>query len=424
MRTGSSKSPPKRGGVVKTLLYVLLFPVYLAARVIPKDSRLHVFGSCHGLHFADNSKYLFLYASKHAKDIHCVFVSRNREVVNDLRRNGYRACYLFTKEGITTAVRAKKCFISHSTHDVHTLLVGGAQVIQLWHGTPLKAIGRDMNQISGSLLSRLKYTVRAALFWLFPYLETWRSFDRLVVASEYVKASFRSAFTLKDEDMVVLGQARNDSLHESYSFDEKVFPEVAYLKQLKEKADYIVSWLPTHRLRSGGTIADLLSSFEFDIVSLEDLLARHNAVLAVKVHFLDHRGLKDRFRGSQKVLVYDYTDPYPLLRFTDVLMTDYSSVYLDFLLLNRPLVFTPFDYEQYVKQDATFYYDYDTVTPGEKCRDWKEVAGTLDCLLTGLKRGERDPYAERRVELSRLFNEYHGESSKQIINRLFESPRR
>jgi len=415
----SGRASHKRGGVIKTALYILLLPLYLIGRFIPKNDRLYAFGSRHGLEFADNSKYLFLYASEHIKNIKCVFISRNREVVRLLTDNGYNAYYIFSWRGVITAVRAKKCFISNSTHDVHTLLIGGAEVIQLWHGTPLKQICYNADLMKGNFKIRIKYFIRGILFKLVPYLNTTMTFEKLVIASEYVKKNFQSAFKAKNDQILVLGQARNDCLTDDFKFEKGVFPELKWLEQLRSKTNAVITWMPTHRLMSGGATEDLVNGYSFDLQQLADLLEKYNAHFVIKVHFLDSRGLKDKFKDCNRIILYRYSDPYPLLRYTDVLVTDYSSVYFDFLMLNQPIVFAPFDYEQYVKYDASFYYDYNDVTPGDKCHNWNEVMGALDRLLIGLKSGEIDPYADMREELCHLFNDYQGENCKRTVDKLF-----
>ncbi len=411
----------RRGGVFKTALYILLFPLYLLARLIPKDRRLYAFGSRHGMEFADNSKYLFLYASRHVPGVKCVFFSRDHATVKLLKAGGYRACDTLSLSGILTAIRAAKCFISNSTHDIHALLIGGAEVIQLWHGTPLKVICDDVDLTRLKPLARVKFAVRGALFRLLPYLNTSMKFSKLVIASRYVKKNFMSAFRVSEEKLLVLGQARNDCLEEGYQFDDNLFPETRWLEHRHRGSDAVVTWMPTHRLMSGVATENLLANYSFDLSQLLRVLKRHNANMVIKVHFLDRQGLGDRFADCERILVYGYPDPYPLLRYTDVLLTDYSSVYFDFLLLNRPIIFTPFDYERYVSKDAAFYYDYDEVTPGPKCRNWAEVVHALDEELGRRKSEHEDPYAVKRTELCRRFNDYVGGNSRRIIDALCES---
>lgn len=417
----AGQSPPvhhRRGGVLGTALYILMLPVWLIARIVPKNDRLVVFGSRHGMQLADNSKYLFLYAGRKARNINAVFISRNKEVVRRLKANGYKACYTLSWKGIWTAVRARRCFISNSTHDIHSLLIGGAEIIQLWHGSPLKAIGYDVSLKANSPLRRLKYGLREMLFKLFPYLNTTMSFDKLVVASRAVGPSFRSAFHLTEEAILPLGQARNDSLCDGYEFDRNLFPEIQWLEEVTSEAKAVIAWLPTHRLMSGRSTSALLDGYSFDADQLDHVLEKHQARLIVKAHFLDERGMRGRFDHSKRTIVFPFDDPYPLLRCTDLLITDYSSIYFDYLLLNRPIIFTPFDLEEYVRDDATLYYDYDEVTPGDKCYNWNDVLEAIDRNLSLRASRKVDPYAEHRRALCRRFNDFADDNSRRIVDRL------
>ncbi|MEM4782150.1 MAG: CDP-glycerol glycerophosphotransferase family protein, partial [Halalkalicoccus sp.] len=74
------------------------------------------------------------------------------------------------------------------------------------------------------------------------------------------------------------------------------------------------------------------------------------------------------------------SDVYPLLRETDALVTDYSSVYFDFLLLDRPVAFYAYDRERYEKRPG-FYVEYDEVTPGPVAETFDELLGALDLVL-------------------------------------------
>jgi CDP-glycerol glycerophosphotransferase (TagB/SpsB family) len=406
---------PKRGGFWNTLLYVILLPVYLVAKVIPKNPELYLFGSRYGIELAENTKYLFLNVAKNVEDARCVFVSRNREVVRLLQDNGYHALYIFSLAGIATAVRAKKCFVSHSTYDIHALLIGGAEIIQLWHGTPLKKIGYDAVYQRKGKLGRIKSAVRSVLFNIFPYLNTSMVFDRLVISSENVKDSFKTAFCIRDQRISVLGQPRNDALAEDYEFDRSIFPEMGFLDSLKARTGCLITWMPTHRMISGGLVANLLTEYSFDAEKLAAFLGEHDAHLIIKVHPLDRQGLKGIFQDSDRITTYPYADAYPLLRFTDILMTDYSSVCFDFLLTNRPIVFTSFDYDAYVRDDASFYYDYTKVTPGYKCRDWNEVLRALKEHAGCLAEDKADPFCEERAKTCRMFNDYAADNARRVI---------
>ena len=66
-------------------------------------------------------------------------------------------------------------------------------------------------------------------------------------------------------------------------------------------------------------------------------------------------------------------DPYVFLKMADVLITDYSSIYFDYLLLDRPIIFFDYDLKEYLNDSRELYFDYDEFTPGEKVSNYHEL---------------------------------------------------
>jgi len=414
----------KRRHLRTAVVLALWSPLYLLAKLVPKDKRLCIFGSSLGQHFADNSKYLYLYMSRHLDNVRSVFVSHRRDVVRFLRDNGLTAEYLWSPRGIWTVLRAHRAFVSHSTEDIHPALLGGAEVIQLWHGTPLRKISYDSKWVDASgLKSRLRRYLLKIVYALSPYAYGSVTFNTIVISSETVRPSYRSAFRIRDDRMLLSGQPRNDCLDPEYPLDEKLFPELPYLQRLSTKAELIVSWLPTQRANARFSMVNLLFDYGFDPGAHGRFLAEHGMHLVIKPHFRVAREFGERLSDCANVTVYDYADPYPLLRVTDVLVTDYSSVYFDYLLLDRPIIFAPFDCRDYVKLSASFYYPYNDVTPGPKCRDWPEVMRELGDVAARRAQGEADPFRQGRIAVRDMFNRHRRDFSRRIVEQLFgESP--
>ena len=86
----------------------------------------------------------------------------------------------------------------------------------------------------------------------------------------------------------------------------------------------------------------------------------------------------------------------------DLLITDYSSIYLDFLLTGRPMIFLPYDRGEYLA-DRGMNFDYDQVTPGPKPENFAEFLRWLGALTEG-----EDPWAEERARVRRFFHEVEG----------------
>lgn len=417
----ATTKPKARGGWLASLFLIALVPVYLFSKISRRDLKLYLFGSGHGDRFADNSKYLFLHFAKNHPDKQSVFVSKNKQVVCDLTRAGYQALDISTWKGKRTALRAGTCFISHSTHDIHPALVGGARVVQLWHGTPLKKIAYDSMRPGQGIGSRLKHWLRKVAFWFFPYLNTSMNFNHLVASSEKVVDCFLTGFLIKRDKVLVLGQCRNDSLLADYNFDERLFPETKYLKSLTARRKKVITWMPTHRLISGGGMASLIENYRLDQNDLLELLTRHNTQLVIKAHPLDQSELEGSKLLDSHSVIYPYDDPYPLLRSTDILITDYSSVYFDFLLLDRPIIFACFDYEMYMTDDASMYFGYDKVTPGPKCSDWVELICELDECLGVIGNQGADRFSQARQECRDAFNAYIGGNCARVANRFIKA---
>lgn len=87
-----------------------------------------------------------------------------------------------------------------------------------------------------------------------------------------------------------------------------------------------------------------------------------------------------------------------LLMDTDLLVTDYSSAYIDYLLLNRPVVFYNFDFEDYLLNDREMYYEYDCVTPGYKAENFDQLLEEFERLADG-----EDRFVKEREEVRNLF---------------------
>ena len=106
-------------------------------------------------------------------------------------------------------------------------------------------------------------------------------------------------------------------------------------------------------------------------------------------------------------------DVYTFLPFTDLLITDYSSIYFDYLLLNKKVVLFPFDFEDYLTGSRMFYFDYFKFMIGDYAYSFEE-------LLTILKE-ETTSFTlnSRQKEILKLFwDDYSGESNKGLVQYL------
>ena len=135
-------------------------------------------------------------------------------------------------------------------------------------------------------------------------------------------------------------------------------------------------------------------------------LEENNILFCIKLH--PKSKLNEEFRNiqSENIMVINKdADPYVFLKMADVLITDYSSIYFDYLLLDRPIIFFAYDLEEYLNDSREMYFDYDEFTPGEKVNDYQELKKSiLRCV--NLDNENRDEYSDFRKKIREKVFEY------------------
>lgn len=375
-----------RGRFAESITYVLEAVVHALlatlATVVPfRDEDCWVFGARMGTEFADNPKYLFVHVAEEHPDVRAVWVSRDRSVVRDLQSEGYEAYHVWSPRSVWLTLRAGVVVLSHSTHDVNQWFVGGATVAMLWHGVPLKTVSWDAE------LPDLPLLARVGLRTLYD------RYHLVTVPGPDAVDPLASGLGLDPERFVVTGYPRNDALVGAFREDEPVVEgdALSWLRRLGDDRRVFV-YLPTFREEG------IRASERLPVEELEAVLADLDAVLVVKLHPWEDLDPGVVGGGSIRRIhaLPSEVDVYPLLAEADALVTDYSSVFFDYLLLDRPVVFFPYDRADY---EATrgLYFDYDAITPGPVATTDGELAEALRRALVD------DPHADARADLRERF---------------------
>ena len=92
---------------------------------------------------------------------------------------------------------------------------------------------------------------------------------------------------------------------------------------------------------------------------------------------------------------------YAFLPYCDALISDYSSVFVDYLCSGKPIVLFPYDLDAYLKSDAGLYYNFDDVAPGDICFTWEQV---LDAIVSKIREETQN---SKYCKLMKLFNHYN-----------------
>lgn len=400
---------------------LLLLPVYWFSFLFPRSKNIWLFGSTFGRRFADNPRYFYLYVSQMAKKndmqdnpcmidgnpIRPIWISRNKEIVEFLNDKGYESYYKHSLKGIWYCLRGKVYCFDNYSKDISFWLSGGAVKFNMWHGIPLKKIQAD------NIFDKVRHPESAwEKFKTFPRrLSDEKPSHYVLTTSEFMKPIFSSAFQTKK--VSTIGYPRIDG----FAFEEirNIFTQTEQnaLDKIKaamhQSADSkMIYYMPTFR--------DSETSF-FDVIDLQEFnnfLKVNHYVFCTKLH--PKSKLRARFETieSENIIIIDAdTDPYVFIPVSDMLVTDYSSIYFDYLFANKPIVFFDYDLEQYLKDSREMYFDYEEYTPGVKASTQEEFQQAIQSVL------EDDMYATHRKELQeQIYDESKQAISSNLMNEI------
>lgn len=360
--------------VIKGLLgWILVAP--LSALMPKRKDWICVVGREDG-RFIDNTKYFFIHATAGSRrDLRVVHVSERVDVVSDLSERGFQSILYPSLRAVWFMVRCGNVVVdSIEWHQKYRFfLLSRARVIQLWHGVGFKRIELEKwrNEADGKGL-----VSKAWLLWprLARRLMSGRipQYDAVVTTSRFYRDNvFSTAFRARH--VIVTGYPRNDfSIRHDLDWinvDIGVRDSIARWTSTGRK---IVLVAPTYR----DSRATPLHLDEERIQKLEDFCETHGFELIFKFHPYE-RGAALMQRAHLHILSA-HSDIYPLLPSIHAMVTDYSSIYMDFLQFNRPIHFLTPDLEEYCAKDRGFQFDYNEMTPGPKHRNWDSL---LEALL-------------------------------------------
>ncbi|MCM3338748.1 CDP-glycerol glycerophosphotransferase family protein [Paenibacillus sp. MER TA 81-3] len=293
-------------------------------------------------------------------------------------------------------------------------LKGNKINIEMWHGFPLKGMGRMNRNVNQEDTGSS---------------ENWSSAHLISSYSDIYTTLMNACFPTNVTQYTVTGMPRNDYLYRSKGKDGivKIFGDVIkdrtivyYLPTFRKKTTY-----STRNFEEGNRIWNNTFGFEqFDEVKFTNFLERHNILLVCKQHAFEEavysHVISDYMRNhvlqlTNQALEEQNLDLYEVLNACDVLITDYSSVYFDYLLLDRPIIFTPLDIEDYRKTRGFLLEPYDFWTPGEHAMSQEGLEKSLLLALSDPK-----AHAKQREVVRNIIHTYRDGCSTERVWRCID----
>lgn len=315
-----------------------------------RNLQYRLFGSAFG--FSDNSRYLFeeLVAGG-GTDIY--WVAKSDFEYAQVESRGLPVVLIYTRPWFRCWCRCLQVFVTHGTGDVAPVLPSTCRVVNLWHGIPIKFLGFD------SAVDRKRLRERK-VFGLRPEYEEW---DFVVASCRRSLAALMSAFRLPEDRFLKCSQPRCDWLSQQ-----------ALMTRFNQQRDKMILYMPTYRT------PPLVSPIAEVTRIWPAIYSRTGYRLAIKAHSLDRRvsrveSVDWMISPSELSQSGDATE---MIANADCLISDYSSVILDFMITRRPiLLFCPDEAEYYESVGGHYLEVRDLV--GEKF-----VLSDIDSLVESI----------------------------------------
>ncbi|WP_195968106.1 CDP-glycerol glycerophosphotransferase family protein [Blautia obeum] len=378
-------------GKAKNLLFTACLEHFGQIR---PDFHIWLFSSTDNSHYNYNSRYLFEYVKENLPEITPLFVINDPELRNSLSSKYGKQYFIETEsiQGIRQALSAGVWFTSAGLPAYGTGLHKKRLIINLWHGVPLKKIAL--------LDPNLKKAARIYFKKIFS-----ENYTCILTTSHELIPLMARSFAVSEDKIKVWGQPRNDGLFQKNDCHEilgQLFPDLP---------EYTKTVLYAPTFRDYGQV-QLFPFKDFDQKQLEAFLEEKNMLLFIRTHVAEqgsaapYLGKRIRFLGNEQA-----EDVTGILNIFDCLITDYSSIYIDYLLTDKPMIFLPYDRQQYL-DGRGMNFDYDDVTPGPKPETFNDF---LDALSP-----KEDFWKSERTRVNRLFNEIQHPCAADICNKVLK----
>lgn len=278
--------------------------------------------------------------------------------------------------------------------------------VQCWHGTPLKKLRCDI-EVDGAILNTIseirKRNDRDA-----------KRFDYFISPSHYCTEKFISAFNLKalgKENIIIeKGYPRNDFLFNKNIKDINEIKKKLGIPKNKK----VIFYLPTFRDNQHTSGVGYTYKLEIDFDRLKEKFAKDYVILFSPHYFIANSVDVSKYKGFI-IGVQGYDEINELYLVSDIIMTDYSSVFFDFANLGKPMLFYMYDYDLYQGKLRDFYISLDEL-PGPIAKTQDELEYNLENIENISKK-----YNKKYEEFNKKYNYLDdGNASERVIKVIFK----
>lgn len=339
----------------------------------------------------NKNKISFIVDSKESFKGNLDYIKREFEKRGDFEFNFFYKDK-FSVKGFKDLATSKYVFLNDNFFPVAFMNFKDETVVtQLWHapGAFKKFGGSVADDDAREMLSKISDNT-----------------DYLITSSKNIEDYYSEAFQISPEKIKPLGLPRADYYFENHDVNDLKSKFCSRYGMDSDKK--IILYAPTFREEEKyNNVFDFLNLDEFND-SLGD-----EYILALRLH----PKIKDFYSGDistqgKYVDCSDYKSEQELLLMSDILITDYSSIMIEFAMLKKPIIFFAYDLDSYLSNERGFYFDFESTVPGPVVRDYKQLISVLE---------SKDFDESKMSEFSKTqFDAIDGQSSKRVVDFLLK----
>lgn len=371
------------------------------------DEKMVFFSSFNGKYYTDSPKAIYLYMKNNPefKNYKFIWAFSKPEEHKELEDENTIIVKQGSKKYEQYLLTAKYWVTNHRVYD-HIYPSKKQVYVQCWHGTPLKRLGCDLKSTDNALntLKEMKNK----------YLLEAKKLNYMVSPSKFTSEKLTSAFDLKkvhkENNVIEQGYPRNDFLY-NYTEDDVIkIKEKFGIDKINKK---VILYAPTWRDNQHQTGLGYTYKTEVDFDKLQKELQSEYIILFRAHYFVSNSFDFEKYKGFI-YNVSDIDDVNETYIVSDILITDYSSVFFDYANLKRPMLFYMYDFEQYKDEMRGFYIDLEEL-PGD-------ITKTEDELIKAIKNTKNFEYNEKYKKFNEKFNYLDdGQAAKRTVKKFINN---
>lgn len=396
----------KRMKNLKTIRLVTTI-LFKFASCLPVKKQRIVFESFSGKQYSCNPRAIYEYLVKTKADYEMIWSINPNQTrffemlgIPYVRRFSLRWFFCLARAKFWVTNSRMPNWVSKPAHTIY---------IQTWHGTPLKKLVADMPNVKMPGITKEEYVKN--------FHAESSQWDYLISPNSYSSKIFKRAFGF-DKQLLETGYPRNDVL-KKWNNEEKI-------RELKEKFQlplnkkillYAPTWRDHHHNGPGSYVFDL----KLDLQEMKEKLGDEYFLL-LRLHSFISESLDTNAYNTFVKDVSSHYDINELYLVSDMLITDYSSVFFDYGNLKRPILFFVYDIEEYRDEVRGFYFSLEEEAPGP-------LVKTTDSLIKAVQLMDREGINPFKKTYDQFYNRFclleDGEASKRVVEEiLLNSARR